>query len=61
MSGPSGLKLGGSVEDMSPNILTKDFLVGVAKWKWAGLKWPSQVSERLMAWALAYRLRDGWA
>ena len=34
----SGLKLGGLVEGMYPNNLVKDFLVGVAKRKWAGIK-----------------------
>ena len=38
MAGPSGLKLGGLVVGMCPNILMKEFLVGVAKRKWAGLK-----------------------
>ena len=38
MAGPTGLKLGGSGEGMCPKILMKEFLVGVAKQKWAGLK-----------------------
>ena len=41
MAGPSGLKLGGLVVGMCPNILTKDFQVGVAKQRWMGLKMAS--------------------
>ena len=38
MAGPSRLKLDGLVEGMCPNVLAKEFLVGLVKQKWAGLK-----------------------